>query len=48
MLESIDTLSLSHLSKRLKWTKVRELLLFEPWNYSMIVRRKGTVGGDNK
>ena len=44
MLESIDTLSLSHLSKRLKWTKVRELLLFEPWNYSMIVRKRELLG----
>ena len=39
VLESIVTLYLSHLSKRMKWTKdrdiifLRELLLFEPWNY---------------
>ena len=39
VLESIDTLYLSHFSKRMKWTKdhdiifLRELLLFEPWNY---------------
>ena len=39
VLESIGTLYLSHFSKRMKWTKnhdiifLRELLLFEPWNY---------------
>ena len=39
MLESIDTLFLSHFSKQMKWAKnhdiifLRELLLFEPWNY---------------
>ena len=46
VLESIVTLYLSHLSKRLKWTKdhiifLRELLLFEPWNYKYGSKERG-------
>ena len=39
VVDSIGTLFSSHFSKRMKWTKdhdiifLRELLLFEPWNY---------------
>ena len=47
VLESIVTLYLSHLSKRMKWTKdhdiifLRELLLFEPWNYKYGSKERG-------
>ena len=47
VLESIVTLYLSHLSKRLEWTKdhdiifLRELLLFEPWNYKYGSKERG-------
>ena len=47
MLESIDTLYLSHFSKRMKLTKdhdiifLRELLLIEPWNYMYGSNKKG-------
>ena len=49
VLESIDTLYLSHFSKRMewKWTKdhdiifLRELLLFEPWNYKYGSKERG-------
>ena len=47
VLESIVTLYLSHLSKRMKWTKdhdiifLRELPLFEPWNYKYGSKERG-------
>ena len=47
VLESIDTLYLSHFRKRMKWTKdhdiifLRELLLFEPWNYKYCSKEIG-------
>ena len=47
VLESIDTLYLSHFSKRMKLTKdhdiifLRELLLIEPWNYMYGSNKKG-------
>ena len=47
VLESIVTLYLSHLSKRMKWTKdhdiifLWELLLFEPWNYKYGSKERG-------
>ena len=47
VLENIVTLYLSHLSKRLEWTKdhdiifLRELLLFELWNYKYGSKERG-------
>ena len=47
VLESIDTLFLSYFSKRMKSTKdhdiifLRELLLFEPWNYKYGSKERG-------
>ena len=47
VLESIDTLFLSYFSKRMKSKKdhdiifLRELLLFEPWNYKYGSKERG-------
>ena len=47
MLESTDTLYLPNFSKRMKWAKyhgiilLRELLLFEPWNYKYGSKDRG-------
>ena len=47
VLESTDTLYLPHFSKRMKWAKdhgiifLRELLLFEPWNYKYGSKERG-------
>ena len=48
VLESIGTIYLSHFNKRMKWSKdhdiifLRELLLFEPWNYKYGSKERGS------
>ena len=47
VVDSIGTLFSSHFGKRMKWTKdhdiifLRELLLFEPWNYKYGSKERG-------